>query len=80
MLEKTIAHLNEKNVFDRLRKSTALTDTFFKIALPERFTEKCLEECHKEAYKEVLLTEFAKDKDLLKIVLDEITDELIKNI
>lgn len=74
-MDKTIKYLEEKGFFKRLRTSTKLSEAVF-----EATGEKCPEKSKIEAYKDIITREISKDIGLLEIILDEVSDEIIKHI
>ena len=75
-MENTVKYLEDKGFFARVRFSTAMTDMLFETVGEKKPSEKT----KKEAYKDLIMRELAKDKALLDVVLDDVTDEIIKHI
>ena len=75
-MEKTIKYLEEKGFFKRVRVSTAMTEMLFETMENKKVSEKA----KKEAYKDLIMRELTRDNDLLNVVLDDVTTEIIKHI
>lgn len=75
-MDKTIKYLEDTGFLKRLRFSKNMSEAIF----DKLVSVKLPDEAKKETYKAIIYKEIQKDMDLLGIVLDEVSEEIIKHI
>lgn len=75
-MEKTIKYLEDTGFLKDLRNTAEIGNV-----LVEKITgEKCSEKARNKAYKDIIIKEISKNLVLLDIILNEVSDEIIKHI
>ena len=75
-MEKTIKYLENNGFLKRLKLSTKTTEMLFEMMTDKKVPEEAI----KKSCRDLIMREMVRDKNLLDAILDDITDEIIKNI